>query len=370
MASPTTQAAGTAQVSLRSKWAEVSSPVAISTDRRDLRRVGMAFMAAPRRTSSPLVMPPSSPPARFVMRAGFPSRMMISSCARLPGRRERRNPSPASTPLMPGMDMSAAAKRPSRRRSHSTWEPMPGGRPARRTRNVPPKVSPFSAVPRMCPARRGSSPSLGTPRSLARARFHSSSVAGGGLTSIPMEVTAPKTFTPSSARRSRASVPARVQAAVWRALALSRTFLRSRWPYLRAPPRSAWPGLGQVAALEAAASVSTGPGSRTGFQVSHSEFSRTRPTGAPVVSPSRTPHQMARTSRSSCIRGPRPKPLLLRASSAEREAAVTGSPEGSPSTRVRRPLPWDSPPVRNRRVIVSPPLVPPRCRASFAGPCA
>jgi hypothetical protein len=62
-ASPTTQAAGTAQVSERSTAAGTASLVFMFTlGRGFFSRVGMGFTAAVRTRVSPLVMPPSSPP--------------------------------------------------------------------------------------------------------------------------------------------------------------------------------------------------------------------------------------------------------------------------------------------------------------------
>ena len=66
MASPTTAAAGTAHTSLRSIVAGSSFIVAVLTDRNGFINVEMGFIQADTRTSSPLVMPPSRPPARFV----------------------------------------------------------------------------------------------------------------------------------------------------------------------------------------------------------------------------------------------------------------------------------------------------------------
>src|SRR5215204_6125214 len=69
IASPTTAAAGTAQTSLRSMAAAASSMVTRSTERRGFIKVEMGFIQAETRRSSPLVTPPSSPPALLVGRA-------------------------------------------------------------------------------------------------------------------------------------------------------------------------------------------------------------------------------------------------------------------------------------------------------------
>src|SRR5206468_2686194 len=68
IASPTTPAAGTVHESVRSRSAWAGSLVARSTERSGFVRVGSGFMAARTRTGSPVVMPPSMPPARLVSR--------------------------------------------------------------------------------------------------------------------------------------------------------------------------------------------------------------------------------------------------------------------------------------------------------------
>ncbi len=76
-------------------------------------------MATRTRTGSPLVMPPSMPPARLDSRCtGSPG--TISSCAALPRRRAVRKPSPISTPFIAWMPISAPASRASSRRSDCT----------------------------------------------------------------------------------------------------------------------------------------------------------------------------------------------------------------------------------------------------------
>ena len=66
MASPTTAAAGTAQTSLRSMAAAAPSSVVMSIERSGFIKVEIGFIQAVTRTSSPLVTPPSRPPALFV----------------------------------------------------------------------------------------------------------------------------------------------------------------------------------------------------------------------------------------------------------------------------------------------------------------
>jgi len=59
---------GTAVTSDRSKAAASSSFVSMSTDLSERRRVESGFRWPRTRISSPFVMPPSRPPARFVSR--------------------------------------------------------------------------------------------------------------------------------------------------------------------------------------------------------------------------------------------------------------------------------------------------------------
>ena len=68
IAVPTTPAAGTVQESVRSRSAWAGSWVAMSTERRGLVSVGSGFMAQRTTIGSPVVMPPSIPPERFVSR--------------------------------------------------------------------------------------------------------------------------------------------------------------------------------------------------------------------------------------------------------------------------------------------------------------
>src|SRR5262245_38049505 len=123
IASPTTAAAGTAQTSLRSIVAGLSVIVARSTERSGFISVEIGFMYAVTRRSSPLVTPPSRPPALLVGRAtpsGEAGPMTISSCTREPGSAATAGPRPIPTALIAGIDISACASRPSSFRSHCT----------------------------------------------------------------------------------------------------------------------------------------------------------------------------------------------------------------------------------------------------------
>lgn len=98
MASTTTPAAGTAHTSERWWMATASSPVAMSTVASARGTVEIGFIAARTRSGWPLVMPPSSPPARLVERTTPSGPGYISSWAWLPRRRAVAKPSPISTP--------------------------------------------------------------------------------------------------------------------------------------------------------------------------------------------------------------------------------------------------------------------------------
>ena len=129
MASATTPAAGTAVTSLRWLMALAASPVATSTVASARGTVEIGFIATRTRSGSPVLMPPSTPPARLVRRRIPPSPASISSWACDPRRRAVAKPSPTSTPFIAWMLISAAARRASRRRSQCTWLPRPGGTP-------------------------------------------------------------------------------------------------------------------------------------------------------------------------------------------------------------------------------------------------
>ena len=100
MASATTPAAGTAVTSLRWLIALAGSPERTSTVSRALGTVEIGFIAARTRITSPVLMPPSIPPARLVRLLMPLFAASISSCAAEPRRRAVAKPSPISTPLM------------------------------------------------------------------------------------------------------------------------------------------------------------------------------------------------------------------------------------------------------------------------------
>ena len=129
MVSATTAAAGTAHTSDRWLIALVGSPVETSTVDSARLSEEMGFIAARTRSGSPVVMPPSRPPARSVSRRTPVAPGTISSCAAEPRDRAWVNASPISTPLIAWIDINAAASRPSSFRSQCTWLPSPGGTP-------------------------------------------------------------------------------------------------------------------------------------------------------------------------------------------------------------------------------------------------
>ena len=114
--SATTAQAGTAHVSLRSFDASSTSNVSRFTVSSGVMSVGMGFMAALTMRGMPVVMPPSRPPALFDVRTK-PTCLSsaMGSCTSEPTRRAASNPRPNSTPLMAGMENSAAPKREVRR---------------------------------------------------------------------------------------------------------------------------------------------------------------------------------------------------------------------------------------------------------------
>ena len=121
MASPTTPPAGTAQTSVRCVMASAAWPVSTSIVLSGRGRDDSGFMATRARITSPLLMPPSVPPARPVTRRGRPPpSATISSCASDPSASAEANPSPIPTPFTDWMLMSARANRASSFRSDCT----------------------------------------------------------------------------------------------------------------------------------------------------------------------------------------------------------------------------------------------------------
>ena len=125
---------------------------------------------------------------------------------------------------------------------------------------------------------------------------------------------------PAACSRSAShNAPITTRAAVSRALARSRTFRASSWPYLAMPARSAWPGRGLVRSLLRAISRSspvpasikrssreTGSALMTFSHFGHSVFRISTAIGEPRVRPCRTPERMRTSSCSNFCRAPRP----------------------------------------------------------------
>ena len=107
--------------------------------------VEIGFRAPRTISSSPLVMPASRPPARFVRRShGRPLHSEAGSSwswTSEPGLRAFSKAGPISTPLTALIARIACAIRPSRRRSHCTCAPRPIGSPLARTSKIPPRLS-------------------------------------------------------------------------------------------------------------------------------------------------------------------------------------------------------------------------------------
>ena len=81
--------------------------------------VGMGFIATVATSGSPVVMPPSRPPALFDARVkqSRSRSSTMGSCTSLPKRRATSNPIPNSTPFIAWMEKSAWPKRAVRRSS-------------------------------------------------------------------------------------------------------------------------------------------------------------------------------------------------------------------------------------------------------------
>ena len=187
-------------------------------------------------TSSPLVTPPSRPPARFRGRPKPSPRRSIGSWTALPRSPAASKASANSAPFADGIEQSACAIRPSRRRSHCAYEPSPATTPVARTTETPPSVSPASFAAAIAAIIRALA--FGSLQRTSLASIASRSNVGT-LSTSPMRIVSLRTSIPTARRSAFAMPPAAVRAAVSRALARSRTSRTSSWSYLRAPARSA-----------------------------------------------------------------------------------------------------------------------------------
>ena len=314
-------------------------------------------MAARTRSGSPVVIPPSIPPARAVRRRSPPSApRSISSCAWEPRRDALSKPSPTSTPLMAWMPISAPASRESSRRSQWTWLPSPGGSPYASTSTTPPRVSPSfcaaSISATMAALAAGSRQRTGSASSRADVVRLGPDAVGSGGAADGDDVGRPAGHRGPGARNACATAPRATRAAVSRALARSSTGRASSNPYFCIPARSAWPGRGRVSgalrARPARVSAGTGSALMTCSHFGHSVLPIRTATGPPWVRPCRTPPSSSTSSRSKVIRAPLPWPRRRRASASARSSVVTATPAGSPSRVASRAGPCDSPAVSQR----------------------
>ena len=346
MASAITPIAGTAVTSDRSDWALAVSPVSILIVSRGRMSVEMGFFATRITRGWPVVIPPSTPPARLEERSTPPllagPSHPISSWASDPRRRATSKPSPISTPLAAGIDMRAAASRPSSFRSHDTCDPKPTTTPRAITSTIPPSVSPsfFAAsISRIMASVACWSRQRVGDRSAA-------SLSGVGSGSGTFALTEPNatTWLPISTskcdRSFRHTAPHATRAAVSRALARSRMSRASALSYLRTPTRSACPGRGRTSRRRRRASGSvSGSEAITSTQLSQSLFAMCNAIGEPRVSPARTPLMNSTASASIFIRAPRPYPCMRRRRSRLTSSTTSGSPAGIPSRIATSPLP-------------------------------
>src|SRR2546421_15969 len=256
MASPTTAPAGTAHTSVRCVIASAASPVSTSTVRSGRGSVDSGFMATRTRTTSPLLMPPSMPPARSVTRRKPSSPRTISSWASDPRRPALAKPSPTPTPFTDWMLISASASLASSFRSKWTCDPNPGGTPYARTSNTPPSESPSRRATSMAAtirsAESGSAQRTGDPSIASRSSGRG--VAAPDDSSVPIWTTWERTSIPSSARKALQKYPRATRVAVSRALARSRMSRASSAPYFCIPARSACPGRGRGSRSEGSGS--------------------------------------------------------------------------------------------------------------------
>ena len=268
----------------------------------------MGLTTACARSSSPLVTPPSRPPARLLGRCTpRASSKRISSWKAEPGVSPPRKPAPSDTAFTAWIDIRAWARRPSRRRSQCANEPRPGGTPCATTSKTPPTVSPafFAAS---ISAIMASEAFASTQRTALSSTAASASHGGASpeRAARPMRMTWLRTSTPAADSRALASPPAATRAVVSRAEARSRTSRRSSVRYFRAPARSACPGRGCLRARRFFASGGWGSGDITSRQFSWSRLRMSRVTGLPRVAPWRTPESTSTWSLSIFMRPPRP----------------------------------------------------------------
>ena len=209
---------------------------------------------------SPLLMPPSMPPARLVRRAqpARPAADLVvhrrcRACTATP------KPAPISTRL-DGLDAhhrrrqrGVEARVPLGGRAEARWACPPRRRRTRRRSSRPPRRARRSPrIMRASASGRGSAAGWGRP---GRSSGHPKRDAVERVVGVGKARTGPswstklQMRTPAAASSWRQTAPARTRTAVERADARSSTSRMSSVSYLMAPARSAWPGRASVTAL-------------------------------------------------------------------------------------------------------------------------
>ena len=319
--------------------ARAGSPVATSTVSSARGTVEIGFIAARTRSSPPVDIPPSVPPARSVRRRMMPSSpRSISSWATEPRRRgsteavadldaldrldaHERAGEPGVEPAVP-VHVGAQAGRQAvddapRRRRRACRRPCA----RRRSPRPSPRTRPRSKAAHRVGVERGDVVG-GRQRRRPRRPRRRRSRPCGDTSRMPSACCEEPRAPPRRARRaprSRGRWPARAPAG------------RRRTPYFCMPTRSAWPGRGRVSGGVAGevlsadssarqASASTGSGLITVDHFGHSVLPTRMATGPPCV------------NRAALRRGTRPRPA--RTSSARRGRSPAG---GAPARRRRRP---------------------------------
>ena len=242
-------------MSLRSATAAAGWPVCTSMVARGRIRVEIGFIPICKTSGSPVVIPPSNPPARLVRRRTFPvsgrfGEGSISSCTSAPVRRDASKPSPISTAFTAGIDIMAPARRASSFRSQDTCEPSPTGKPSQMTSQMPPSVLPSRFTVSIF-AIIACSASWSSVRSgeASAAALTSLGNGSGRRASIPPRWTTWLAMrTPNSESSRLHTAAAATRAVVSRADARSRISRASVRAYFSRPERSAWPGRTRVTA--------------------------------------------------------------------------------------------------------------------------
>ena len=196
------------------------------------RIVAVGLKATRKTSSSPLLMPPCTPPERFVTVRTRPSRFSKASLCSDPLSRVPAKPLPISKPFVAGSESIAFARSASSR--SNTGSPSPGGTPRTRHSITPPTESPSlrTALMRSIIAAAVAGCGQRTAVASTSARVGNfSSAATGAMMSCTCVTNARVSTPPASARIFFAMAPAATRPIV------SRAELRppprwSRTPYL------------------------------------------------------------------------------------------------------------------------------------------